>query len=323
MKHLRPTLGLLVIALLALAPAVAWGDAKLSKKQRQLNEQGVKAMIDGDFEKAVEIFQQSLDLGELNVTYLNLGRAYAKLGRCDEALNHYDRMAVAPRVDAPPPEQLYEILVNYRAELARECPGRVILRCSPQQMLVAIDGAEPVPCPSRAIELGAGERHIVGILGEQQVERRTEVIGMATGYVDLVIEDGRESAALFAIGTPPPTTASGGASVLGSLGWAALGTGTGLLLSMVLYDTLVLGDQVDRFNRAVARFDAETALALRDGIESGQRVNLVLLISGASLMATGTTLLILDLVLGDGDAPVQPVAAIDAQGAFLGLRTTF
>jgi tetratricopeptide (TPR) repeat protein len=268
-------------------------DGKLSRKQKQLNESGVKAIIDGDYEKAIELFNQSLELGELNVTYLNLGRAYAKLGRCNDALEKYDRMAVAPRVSSPTPEELYEILTRYRSELFDECPGKVILRCTPTTLLVSIDGAEPMPCPSAAIELLPGEHTFVATLDEQRSETKAETKGMSTSYVDVELDFPQQ----FSSSEPPPLVhPDQGSSVMGLVGWTGVGLGAGILLAATLYDALAIAPAVDDFNAAVERSDMAAAVALQSSIDAAQTANLVFFVSGSVLLAAGATLAIIDLL---------------------------
>ena len=63
--------------------------ASLSESQLQLNEEGSEAFKKGNYDEAVRRFEASLLVGELNITYLNLGRAYFKIGDCKKARNWF------------------------------------------------------------------------------------------------------------------------------------------------------------------------------------------------------------------------------------------
>lgn len=93
------------------------GFVELSETQRDLNESGVKAAIDGDFKTAVSMFESSAALGPANITFLNLGRAYHKLGRCDKARESFDKVITAPKVEAPTPTEIAKLLVKYEDDL--------------------------------------------------------------------------------------------------------------------------------------------------------------------------------------------------------------
>lgn len=57
------------------------------------------------------------------MTYLNLGRAYQKLGNCDQARDAFDRALSAPRVEQPSPAFVQRKVSEYRAELDAQCPA--------------------------------------------------------------------------------------------------------------------------------------------------------------------------------------------------------
>jgi tetratricopeptide (TPR) repeat protein len=92
-----------------------------SEAQMSLNDDGVRAMIEGDFAGAVSLLERAKRLGSLNVTYLNLGRAYQKLGRCPEARLALEQAKTAPAVADPPPAEVNSVADEYLAELAEVC----------------------------------------------------------------------------------------------------------------------------------------------------------------------------------------------------------
>jgi hypothetical protein len=93
-----------------------------SDKQLELNNRAVRKIVRGDYAAAVALLEESLTLGKLNVTYLNLGRAYQKLERCEEAERALDRAKTAPAVPEPSPEVIARKIRDYREALSEVCP---------------------------------------------------------------------------------------------------------------------------------------------------------------------------------------------------------
>lgn len=119
---------LLVTAWVGLADvAHAQELAAPSDTQLKLYEEGAAAYQAGEFDKASRLFQASIDLGPLNVTYLNLGRALFRLGRCDEARAALDAARSAPRVADPPHEAVMDKIVEYSLDLADCVPSGLVV----------------------------------------------------------------------------------------------------------------------------------------------------------------------------------------------------
>jgi len=288
--------GIVLLCLLFLLASVeALADSrsarKRKRKQRDLNNAAIEAMVDGEHEKAIGLLEESLELGELNVTWLNLGRAYAKVGRCADALEAYDRMAVAPRVDEPPPEVLYDVLAKYRKELFTECPATVIIRCSQRDLTVTIDGGDPVACEGNAVEVTAGTHTFAAQRDGEVVEsREVEVRGLTTSYVD------------FNVPVPPPSppaTATGGLDWRAASGIAGLATGGSMLVAAAVVDGAIIVPHIDRFEAARDRGDVAAANELRLAIETEQAVSTGLYIAGGTVLAAGGGLLVYWLVDSD------------------------
>jgi len=137
-------------------PTVEPSDAQL-----ELNALAVQASREGDNEKAIDLFTASLALGDLNVTWLNLGRAYATAGQCEDALEAYDTVPFVPRVPNPPHSQVHDILVGYRDELIDEqCAGTLDLACEPPGMEIFLDD-RVIPCPDAPMTISWGEHELI------------------------------------------------------------------------------------------------------------------------------------------------------------------
>ena len=142
----------LLVGALVGAPGVLAADegeelVEVSDGQLDLNDRGVDAIAEGDYERAIRLFEASLDLGELNVTYTNLGRAYQRAGMCRDAEKAFQRaLTDAPRAGQPTPEQIEQAIEAYRAEMDDTCPGHLEVECTPWEMTIFIDDDGPHGC---------------------------------------------------------------------------------------------------------------------------------------------------------------------------------
>lgn len=73
-------------------------EATFSAEQIELNQSAAEATQAGDYLSAEEHFRASLELGESNVTWLNLGRMFARAGKCLDARDAYARVRTAPKL---------------------------------------------------------------------------------------------------------------------------------------------------------------------------------------------------------------------------------
>jgi len=116
---------LLVGALMCFLPAVGStqepGFVAPTEAQYQLFKEGQDAYVAGEYLRSVDLFKASLLVGDLNITYLNLGRAHFKLGRCAEARGAFAKVRKAPRVKEPKPESVLIRLNEYLVELDEKC----------------------------------------------------------------------------------------------------------------------------------------------------------------------------------------------------------
>lgn len=97
--------------------------AKSSDKEQELNDRAVSAIIKKDYPRAIALLEESLELGESNIVYLNLGRAYQKIGNCEKARAAYQKVFDAPIVRDPSPQFIDQKAEKYLAELDEECPA--------------------------------------------------------------------------------------------------------------------------------------------------------------------------------------------------------
>lgn len=175
-----------------------------SAEQMKLNDQAVEAMIEDNYARAVALLEEARLMGEVNVVYLNLGRAYQKLGKCEEARGALDKAAEAPAASQPSPELVAEKIETYRAELDEQCPADTQLAEED-----AVDQPETVEPPEASASstaqawewavLGGGAAVALGGVGVHFLaeSKRADVIGEEAyeGDVNVTVTQ-QEAAAL-------------------------------------------------------------------------------------------------------------------------------
>ena len=90
-------------------------------EQLDLNQQGVEALIEGDYARSVALLTEAYRLGEVNIIALNLGRAYHALGQCDNAIEKLEQVSKLPVVDTPPPDRVDATARDYLEEAKETC----------------------------------------------------------------------------------------------------------------------------------------------------------------------------------------------------------
>ncbi|MGM0555316.1 MAG: tetratricopeptide repeat protein [Myxococcota bacterium] len=95
--------------------------AELTEEQLVLNDEAVRSLIEGDYAGAVAMLTRSIKLGASNVAYLNLGRAYQKMGNCEDAREALEKVETAPVVENPPPSEVNKRADEFLGELEQEC----------------------------------------------------------------------------------------------------------------------------------------------------------------------------------------------------------
>lgn len=178
------------LALMVALPSVVDAEAprtRLTSTQKKLTEKAFAAYKAGDFDKAVTLFRSSLELGPNNITYLHLGRALFRAGKCDEAVAAYNTVNKAPQVRKPSPAAVLAKLADYRGEVEGGCPGEARFTCNPTSLQLSIDGGEPMECEGLALSLKSGE-HVASteVLGEI-VEKRFQITGTMTHDIAVAV----------------------------------------------------------------------------------------------------------------------------------------
>jgi hypothetical protein len=184
---------LVIICLLATAPGVR--AQALLDTQMELNSKALDAATEGDHATAVRLLRSSLELGELNVTWLNLGRVHQLAGACQEARQAFDRVPAAPAVAEPPRSRVLSARDRYVRELQASCGGILIVKCSPPALQIDV-GGKRIRC-EQPTNLVAGSWRVAGRLNGKTVERQVVV---APGQ-EIVLELGLDRPAVSDTGS--------------------------------------------------------------------------------------------------------------------------
>ncbi|MEO1268084.1 MAG: hypothetical protein AAFX99_08300 [Myxococcota bacterium] len=213
-----------------------------------------QAYQEGDYTKAVTLLEVALDEGEINILYLNLGRALSKLGRCEEAEKMYGKALKAPSMASPTAAQVKAKIDEYRNDMKRECPGLLVVKCEPGSLVLTIDDGDARLCDGAPISLAAGSYKIKGSLpGNAKAKPAVDVVtvtSMQTTTALLTVEVGK--------GTPEPEKPK--AKSVSALPWITVGVGSTILVASFILDATVVKNDVDEFKLNPASFIADPSL---------------------------------------------------------------
>lgn len=280
--------------LLLVAPARA--DERLVEPTPEvfaLNEEGVRLAVLGQHDEAIATFEKSLALQQLNITWVNLGRARARKGDCTGAREAYAAALTAPRVADPAPQQIVAAVDGYLRDLEATC------------VPPADDDALAIgPAPGDDDPLAVLDPDLV-VRGEGGGDGRVEPKGVEAGA---------------------PTVENATRTSFSPWSYALLGTGGALLASALVIDLAALGPAFDELDAARDRGDVRAFRDHESTIETLKTTNYVLLgLGGASLVA-GVVLLALDLTDDSGAATTTgalPDLRITPDGASIAWRATW
>jgi tetratricopeptide (TPR) repeat protein len=131
-----------------------------SNEQIMLNNQAVVATKEQNYQKAEQLFNAMLQIGEFNIIWMNLGRTYTSQNKCIEAADAFARVATAPPIADFPAEVINAKTDDYIRELNDQCSSTVVLNCNPPDATITIDGGMELVCTSDPIKLVPGRHSI-------------------------------------------------------------------------------------------------------------------------------------------------------------------
>lgn len=314
-RHAAATLVLLLVVMPVSVAAEEGSsedvDRELSERQRELNNQGVEAIEAENYETAIDLYEASLQLGELNILYANLGRAHQLAGYCREADELFDRALEAPGAEVPPPEVVEETIEDYRAELHEDCPGFVEISCQPADLEVAVDDERlEQGCSDEPIEFEPGDYRVVAEHEDRRSEREVGVEALETTSLEFDLVEQPE---------PDPPAAPEEAGRLSGLGWtgvAGVAAGAGAVGGALWVDGQV-ADHRRQLEENSEQITPETMREEVDRIDSWQTRGRVLLFGGLGLVVAGGSLVAVDALSrssADGDRRVEIAPTVDRPG---------
>ncbi len=160
-----------------------------TQTQFNLYQEGAEAYAAEEYSKAVDLFRASLRLGELNITYLNLGRALFKLGDCQEASAAYAKALTAPKIANPTPMQVLTKVEEYKRDLTG-CPATLTVECDDVTAQLWVDGTGPVPCDGAAMTVLPGDHKIEARLADEVRRESVALAAMESRTVPLLFRPG-------------------------------------------------------------------------------------------------------------------------------------
>ena len=294
---------LAAIFFLNASPVLAQDEDARARARAEFSR-GVSRYDAGDYQGALEAFQEAYRLAPHPSVRVNMANAYEQLDRPLEAMFHFERFL--EEAENVRPEQRSEIdaaLARLRGRI-----GEVTLDVQPPGATVVIDGTETRRAPlTEPVRMVPGT-HTLEVAAEGYATIRRELIveagQPATVHVELVPEE-----ASGAVGAPPPaaeTTAgvasdaepppleddAGGGFELSAPVIIAGGATVALLLGAAVTGVAALGANSD-FEDAVALCDRGRGdpLACEEGHDSA---------SSASTLALVTDILLVGGLVGAG-----------------------
>lgn len=271
---------------------------EFSDEQVMLNNQAVDAAIAGDYKKAEQLFNAMLQLGEMNIIWMNVGGVYVKQGKCMEARNAFEHVFTSPKITnaAVTTEDIESRTRAQMRELETQCNAQVIFECKPEEMQLTIDSGEVFECHKNPIALTPG-RHSVfaqtnygfNTVAIDAVEQTTTTIPIEVINYEQVAVD---------IGATPEEIQKQ-STLYKALGYSFLGVG----VAVAAGGGALLGVSYSHYNSEKEKYDANSTKdaynkikKLEDETNTKMTVSYGLMAFGGAMAVTGIALVIYDAV---------------------------
>ena len=280
------TVGWILAALVMLCVHSA-AAAEPTEAQSELYHRAHAAFEAGDYATATSLLRSALELGELNILYLSLGRALYREHRCREADDAYLKALSAPAVSEPAPSEVAAKVETYRADLTKSCPGTLVVRCRPPNMRMSVDEQPAQRCAEKPIELPPGDHVIAGEERGRSVKRLVRIEAMHESEVTLELPVMKRAPAA----RRPTTEREAEPSPLPIVGGAVAGIGAAALIAAVIIDVPVLDSAIEDFEASAQSGDGR-ALERSERVERMQAGALGCYVGGGLLVAAGAAMLL-------------------------------
>lgn len=296
-NHISLVLSLTFAALL-LVPATALAQDVSDEKLQEFEQhiaQGAEFYKANDYQNALEQFRSARQIVDHPKLSYKIGRTLEKLNRCAKAKRAYERYLSYEGLDDSDRKRGKEKL----AGLEKCKPlGHLELTCLPSDASIAID-ERALECPAE-IELESGTYTLqVSAPGYVSKEVSVEVPPKETTERMVDLTDSEDTST----GDPKADTGGGG-DWMTYAKWGGIGVGGGLLLGGLASDYSAVARN-DEIVKAKENNDAEKLDQLTDEAKAAQTRTVILYISGATLLAGGITLFVLDTPQTESEASLD------------------
>ena len=124
----------------------------LTDEQLTLNNQAVEAVNYRQFEKAEQLFKAMLQIQEVNIIWMNLGRTYANQNKCPEAADAYAKVATSPKSSDFPSDLIDATTADFLSDLKIKCSASISLACRQEEStVIVLDSGEERACSSEPL----------------------------------------------------------------------------------------------------------------------------------------------------------------------------
>ena len=263
----------------------------MREDQQMLNDQAAEATRKGDYAKAEQLFLAMLAIQELDFVYMNLGRTYAKEGKCLEAAEAYSKVNSAPHYVGFERQMIRDTTSQFVNDLKGQCSARIVMSCNPADMMVQIDGGKEMKCTSTPLALTPGRHSFYGKTGYGFNTVTVEAAASQTTEAKIEVIDYEAIAAEAGVS---PEVIRKKSKLFKALGWSFFGVGLavgGVGGFFMGYYGLEYNDKKNKFDKAGGDSDINKSYyELRVNIGNG------LIAAGGAMLGTGIILLIVDAV---------------------------
>lgn len=311
------SLGLALLAAPARAQEGGEDDEAKRELAKQLFIQANDEAREGRYRAAIPLYERALKLApNVSALHRNAAVVYQKVGRCDLAVEHFDRY-LELRPDAPDAESVMQEraacqeVLRDRPDLAREAAedGTLTLLVNVEGASVSVDGVLMGQTPVEPLNLKPGTYNIlVSKPGYEPWQRRFPV---AAGR-DVVVN------VTLALEKGPEVTKTEDPYVVWK--WTTVGVGSALVATGVIFTVLA---EVDRADFEDTKKDGDgdllisqsRAKALQDSVNTKRTVSYVMYGVGGAAVVGGVLWLVLDKPAEkQGEGTVTPVSAAPVPG---------
>ncbi len=299
-------------------------DTKTAGKVLRLVKDANDEFDRGEFDDALQLYQEAYDLYPDAVLLYRIGLSADKSGSLRRAVQAYEAFVAAAKSDNATAEQVTARI----AELKAIIPPRLTLTSVPAGADVYLGDLE-----SRSLgqtpgdfDLPAGPVDLlVRLDGYKLVKHSVDLSNGESASADVQLEQlvGLEQPDLI---KKPDDTSGGGGLGLGGWGWITTGVGVAALGTGVTFAILSSSatEEVNTYDKRAPGASPAGLQALKDKANSRHSTSVALLVGGGVVTAVGVSLIVVDALMDDGEsAGLAPAVGVHQGGAWVGFTGRF